>query len=315
MYRLFCRFFLFFVVATLGPVTVAHGALLTTMVTATITPLAGEWNHLRAGDEIGFYDSADRVFVLCTNRFAQAELNCVEFPVPDFASGIPLMGRWAANEAEARPALFDPASGVLRVYSYSGCFPVDCIGSGALAVDTSHDLGISGVESAVVGDWDASGVDSVALVRPFDPSGIGTREQVFLFDDDFGSFAASTLWGLDLTGLTAIAGNWPGAGHPGDSLGFYDSVHHDVLLLDGLRGGFLLNLPLVTPGLQIFGFAVDGTGVGGFGAYFPHQCSAGDCHRVDLWRFPPAGSNGPTQVLDPLEPEMDSRFPDDPGDP
>ncbi|MEM1181466.1 MAG: hypothetical protein AAGM22_24190 [Acidobacteriota bacterium] len=307
MYGLFYRFSLFVIIASCCAVAVARAE--------PITPLAGEWNRLSPGDEIGYYNPNARAFVLCKERFAFDELSCVEFPVPDLATGIPLMGRWAANESVDRPALFDPTTGTLHLYSYGGCLPLNCVGSGSLVAQRAHALRITNAESAVVGDWDGSGADSVALISPFDTTGQGSRAQAYLFVDGFGSFQSSALWGLDLSGLTPIAGDWPGTAHTGDSLGFYDRVHHDVLLLDGLGSGSLLNLPLVTQGLQIFDFVVDGTGVGGFGTYFPHNCSSFACHRVELWRFPSGGNNWPSRVINEGYPEMDSRFPDDPGDP
>lgn len=282
-------------------------------VTSVRTPLAGDWVPASSGDEIGYYNSNLRAFYLCKNRFATGRLSCVEYQVHDSGEGVALMGRWAPGDGAARPALYNPSSGTLQVYEYSDCLPVQCLAAGGLKHQWTYQLGITGA-TPVVGDWDGSGLDSIALIRPLMSGAAAEKGQVVFFSDGFTGSSSFTAWNLNLTGLTPISGDWPDTRHVGDSLGFYDTAGHVALLLDGLHSVRSAPMPVIAQGLRVFGLA-EVTGVGGIGLYYPPppDCPGADCHRVSLWHLPMDTNGLATQMVS--FPHLDSRFPDDPGDP
>ncbi|MEO1085659.1 MAG: hypothetical protein AAFY88_15575 [Acidobacteriota bacterium] len=277
------------------------------------TPIAGDWIPASPGDEIGYYHSDLRTFYLCRDLFAEFDLDCVEYRVLDWGVGLPLMGRWQPGDTVARPALYDPSTGNLRTYRYSDCLPAQCVTSGGLTSDATYQLGLRSA-TPVAGDWDGSGVDSVALVQPYTPGKLSFNGQVKYFDDGFRTFSGHAVWNYDLRGYTPIGGDWPDTFHRGDSLGFYDSNDHTILLLDGTSSIRSESLPISFRGLPVFGLDLE-TGGSGIGLYFPPppHCPSLNCHRVDLWSLPSL-MFAPGQV-EPPYPHMDSRFPDDPGDP
>ena len=279
--------------------------------TTSNVPLAGDLNRSVAGDELAYFNSDLRAFYLCKERFAELTLACIEYRLPIFGQGVPLLGRWSHSDDVDRPALYDPVNGRLWIFQYADCLPDECEVSGTLELAAMYDLTITDA-IPVVGDWDGSDVDTVALVRPRPKEGPSLRSQVNFFDDGFRTSTTSDLWGLDLNGYTVVAGDWPGNQHVGDSLGFYDEVTHDVLLLDGLASVRMVTVPTDHEGLKAFGF--DDPEGAGIGLYYPPICSGSmGCHRVGLWDIPFIGLFA--SAVHPPNPLLDSRFPNDPGDP
>ena len=129
--------------------------------TTSNVPLAGELNPWVAGDELGYYNSDLRSFHLCKERFAELTLTCIEYRLPVFGQGVPLLGRWSSSDDVDRPALYNPVNGRLSIFRYADCLPVHCVVSGALELEGIYDLNITDA-IPVVGDWDGSGVDTVA---------------------------------------------------------------------------------------------------------------------------------------------------------
>ncbi|MEM6797739.1 MAG: hypothetical protein AAF725_27470 [Acidobacteriota bacterium] len=277
-------------------------------------PLAGEWNGLASGDEIGFYDFQSASFNLCKQRFSTTTpLDCVQYPTPGWYTGEPLMGRWSALDTHARPALYDPSSGQIYLFSYSDCLPDQCFAFGGLSFSAVISTGLVNAVP-VVGDRDGSGVDSIALLTTERLKRNGPLVTTArLLADGLLRIQQSFQVNFDRGSETVIAGDWPGTSRAGDSLGFYHRSNRVLRLYDGSTQVAALPVPFYPGDLQAVGGAWP---LGpGFALYLPSNCQESLCHRPLYFFLSHSGQSLLLFQEPPLHPHVDPIFPDDPGGP
>lgn len=274
-------------------------------------PIAGDWDVTHTGDEPGFYNTKTRTFFLCSARWAPNRLPCTSYVTPD-AGGhrVPLAGRWAVDDTADRPALYEPSTGLLLLYRFTDCLPHQCNGRGGLALDRIHDVGAIKGATAVSGDWDGDGIDTLALIQP--PTLDQPTSTARLLAPDQVTFVEEIQLMIDARDFQPISGRWPGNRSPGDSLGFFQPIDNFVLLYDGKIPTQLT--PIQTSLSSLLAMSGDWGGGDALGLYVPRNagCPPGACHRAAYF------SGEAFNTFEPLErphPHLDSRFPDDPGDP
>lgn len=277
-------------------------------------PIAGNWNLSTAHDELGYFDPASSTFVLCDHNLGDP-LECIavtagERPAPDPGSPalIPLVGRWS-GQAQDGIGLYDPTDGRVELFGLKrdGDCGIGCI-RGAVEFG-EFTLGAGG-DRPVVGDWDGSSVDSLALVHP--------HGEVTFFDDDHTSAIGHLDLGFDASETLPIAGRWAGntraSGPMPDSLALLLLDKDILLVIDGLEP--VDEVPFILRSEHPVPLAVQWTTDTVDAPALYHQknvsvfCTDGPCHEVE--RFSESFRTDADATGEGLRGTLDSRFPNDP---
>ncbi len=143
-------------IETYGP------AVVTLKVSPANVPLAGDFDTLQEGLDLGWFDSAEAKFHLCRIQDCRA-LTTYQAPAA-LAAMTPFIGDWNADGSEDM-GLHDPASGTFYLLVPT----IQVMGETPLVIDSQFKLGAGGgTELPVAGDWDGDGTDTVGLYRPGD---------------------------------------------------------------------------------------------------------------------------------------------------